>query len=167
MTNPLNNGTFTGRLANDPVFFDQAGGGKVVLVTIATEDNFLSGQGDARKAKVHFPEFRSYIPASGAGLNSWNNVHKGDLISIQYRLSAAPYEKDGETVYPGATLEIEGFPQYLESKAVTEARAAQRAVAAPAEPAAPAENDIDAQIAALMAQKAGQTVETSPFATAG
>lgn len=171
MANPNNFGVLTGRLTQDPRVFTNKDGSKSVLINLAVEDNFVSGED--RKAKTHFPPVRAYVPASVDGIGSWGRTHKGDLISVATRISAEPYDnKDGERVYP-VTIEADGFPQFLESKSVTEARAARNAIAAtpaPAQAATPAvEETPEAQIARLQAQlEAAQAgaADTTPFANA-
>lgn len=165
MANPNNFGVLTGRVSQDKVVFQNSDGSKTVLVTIAVDDNFRSGAD--RKTKTQFISARAFIPASVDGLGSWDRVGKGDLISANIRLAAAPYEKNGETVYPDVQVEFDGYPQFLESKAVTEARAAKKAVASA--PAEPTEETADEKIARLQAElAAAQGVDvdsTSPFAT--
>lgn len=165
MANPLNTGTLVGRISQDIKEFPNADGSKVLLATIAVDNNFLSGADKA--AKTQFIPVRAFLPKSVVGRGSWDRVHKGDLIAIQTRISCEPYTKNGEQVYPDPTIEVDGFPQFLESKAVTEARSARNAVAAPA---VPADETDEQKIARLTAELAAQSApatnydETSPFA---
>lgn len=164
MANPNNFGVLTGRVSQDKKVFTNKDGSKVALVTIAVDDNYRSGAD--KKVQTQFISGRAFIPASVQGLGSWDRVGKGDLISASIRLSAAPYEKDGKTVYPDAQVEFDGYPQFLESKTITEARAARNTVAATTE--APAEESAEAQIARLQAElDAAKTgADTTPFANA-
>lgn len=181
MANPLNNGTLTGRVSQDIKEFPNSDGSKVLLATIAVDNNFVSGAD--KTAKTQFVPVRAFLPKSVSGRGSWDRVHKGDLISIQTRISCEPYQKNGETVYPAPTIEVDGYPQFLESKATTEARAARNAVAeqeaaAAATPAAApvvettvtSGETAEQTIARLEAQLAAQGAqvpnydETSPFA---
>lgn len=166
MSNPRNNGNLIGRVSQEPKVFPNADGSKVLLLTVAADDNFASGAD--RKAKTQFVPVRVFINKNTDGLGAWDNVHKGDLIAIQTRISCEPYEKNGETVYPAPTIEVEGFPQFLESKSVVDARLARNAVAAPAA-AAPA-NESEAETIArlqreLAAAQGGQAdfANTDPF----
>jgi len=165
MANPLNNGTLTGRVAQDKKVFPNADGSKVVLVTLAVDNNFVSGAD--RKVRTQFVPVRAFLPKTVQGLGSWDRVGKGDLISVSTRIACEPYEKNGETVYPDPTIEVDGFPQFLESKQVTEARAAKHAVSTPA-----AEETPEQQIARLQAEldaaNSAQSIAeaTSPFAGA-
>lgn len=181
MANPLNNGTLTGRVSQDIKEFPNSDGSKVLLLTLAVDNNFVSGPD--KTAKTQFPPLRVFLPKSVAGRGSWDRVHKGDLISVSTRIACEPYQKNGETVYPAPTIEVDGFPQFLESKATTEARVARNAVAepaaapaaedAPAAAAAPAAESPEETIARLEAQLAAQNGSqpnynnTSPFAGAG
>jgi len=162
MSNPLNNGNLVGRVSQDLKVFPNNDGSKTVLTTIAVDDNFLSGSGADRKVKTQFVPVRIFVPKTVEGLGSWDRVHKGDQIAVQTRISCEPYEKNGETVFPEPTIEVDGFPQFLESKATVDARAAKREVeAAPA--AASTETEAET-IARLQAELAAAT--SSPFAGA-
>lgn len=164
MSNPRNNGNLIGRVSQEPKVFPNADGSKVLLLTIAADDNFASGKD--RKAKTQFVPVRAFIPKTVDGLGAFENVHKGDLIAVSTRISCEPYEKNGETVYPAPTIEIEGFPQFLESKAVVDARLARNAVAsqAAAPAAAPAEETPEQTIARLQAELAAQGAGQADFA---
>ncbi|MCI4659758.1 single-stranded DNA-binding protein [Cryobacterium zhongshanensis] len=163
MTNPLNTGTLVGRVSQDIKEFPNNDGSKVLLVTVAVDNNFTSGADNT--AKTQYVPVRAFLAKTVKGRGSWDRVHKGDLIAIQTRISSEPYQKNGETVYPAPTIEVDGFPQFLESKSVTEARAARKAVEAPTAPETPAET-----IARLTKELATQAApatnydETSPFA---
>lgn len=157
MANPANFGKFTGRLAQDIVERSNRDGSKTLLIKLAVEDNFTSGEDN--KAKTQYPELRAFIPSSVKGRGSWDRVGKGDLIEVMYSVQAGSYEKDGETVYTGNVLQIDGYPNFLEPKSVTEARAARNALtegdaAAPAAEPAAGMDPKDAEIARLRAQLA-------------
>lgn len=167
MSNPLNNGHITGRVAQDLQVFPNADGSKSVLVTVAARDNFLSGTGEDRKAQSQFVDLRAFIPATVEGLGSWDRVGNGDLIALDYRLSRRPYtNKDGVTVYPDVTVEVVGYPAFLESSKVTQERAARKAVAAEAPAPESTLSETDAQeLARLRAQQEQLAAEaTTPFA---
>lgn len=134
--NTRNFGIVTGRLAADPVVFDNKDGSKKVKVKLAVQDNFKSGADQTKKTK--FVELDAFINADRAanGLGVYGMMHKGDQVTLQYTLDPNSYEKDGQTVYV-TNLLIQNV-DLLESKAVTDARAAKNAAeaAAPAAPAA-------------------------------
>lgn len=161
MANPLNNGTLTGRVAQEIKEFPNADGSKVLLITLAVDNNFVSGP--ERKAKTQFVPVRAFLAKSVNGRGSWDRVGKGDLVSVSTRIACEPYTKNGETVYPDPTIEVDGFPQFLEPKSVTEARQARHAIAD-----TPAEETAEQQIARLQAQLDEQNLAeaTSPFAGA-
>lgn len=164
MSNPLNNGNLTGRISQDIKEFPNADGSKVLLISIAVDNNFTSGADNT--AKTQYIPVRAFLAKTVKGRGSWDRVHTGDLIAIDTRVSCEPYQKNGETVYPAPTIEVDGFPQFLESKSITDARAARKAVATPVVEETPAE-----QIARLTAELAAQAApatnydETSPFAS--
>lgn len=171
MANPLNTLSLVGRIASDIKEFPNADGSKVLLITLAVDDNFRSGSDN--KVQTNFVPVRAFIPKSVDGRGSWDRVGKGDLVAIAARIVAKPYMKDGETVYPPATIEADGYPQFLESKKVTEERAARKAVEsttdAPAAAAAAApEETPEQQIARLQAEISASRLaaETSPFTNA-
>lgn len=168
MANPNNFGVLTGRLAQEPKVFENSDGSHTVLVTLAVEDNFLSGTGENRKPKVHYPSIRAFVPKTVEGTGSWGRTHEGDLISVATRISAESYVKDGERVFPTVVIEADGYPQFLESKSVVDARAARKAVEkAEAETTAPApvEETPEQELARLRALLADQEA-TAPFAGA-
>jgi len=167
MGNPLNHGSVIGRVSQDIKEFVNGDGSKTLLVTVAADDNFLSGTD--RKAKTQFVPLRVFLAKSVNGRGSWDRVGKGDLIAVDYRISAAPFEKNGEMVYPAPTLEVDGFPQFLEPKSITEARAAKNAVAAPAAPVDESDADKIARLTAQLAEQSAPVTnydETSPFQNA-
>jgi len=165
MSNPANNGTLIGRLAQDIKEFKNADGSRTLAITLAVDDNYRSGADKTSKAQ--FIPLRVFLSKTTEGLGSWGNVHQGDKIAVNTRLSCTPYEKDGATVYPPATVEVDGFPQYLDDKSVVDARLARKALAsAPV----PADETTDQKVARLEAQIAAQAaVETaqSNFDTTG
>lgn len=164
MTNPLNNGNLVGRVAQDLREFPNSDGSKVLLATIAVDNNFTSGA--EKKAKTQYIPVRIFLAKTVSGRGSWDRVHKGDLIAIQTRVACEPYQKNNETVYPDPTIEVDGFPQFLESKATTDARVARNAVAAPAAPADETAEETIARLKAELAEKSAPQVnyeETSPF----
>jgi len=134
MANPANHGTIIGRVSQDIKEFPNADGSKSLLVNIAVDDNFKSGAD--QKVQTNYVPVRVFLSNKVNGRGSWDRVHNGDLIAVDYRIKAQPYVKDGQNVYP-VTLEVEGFPLFLENKATVDARAARKAVAAQAAQTAP------------------------------
>lgn len=165
MTNPANTGILIGRVSQDIKEFPNADGSRVLLISLAVEDNFKSGAD--QKAQTNFVPLRVFLGKNVQGRGTWDRVHKGDQIAVQTRISAKPYVKDGKTEYP-VTIEVEGFPTFLESKAVVDARAARNAVAASTPAAeAPAAETPEQTVARLQAELAaaqgGDFSTDSPF----
>lgn len=165
MSNPSNTGTLIGRLGADPKVFNNADGSKTLAIDLGVEEDFLrAGQSEPQTDWI---PARVFIPAKAQNLGSWGNVHKGDLIAVNFRLSCKRYERNGETVYPPATVEIDGYPRYLEPKSVTSARRERNAQATqtPAEQPAAAGDEVaelQAKIAALQANQGGDA-SAAPF----
>lgn len=135
MANPNNLVTITGRLARDLTVKTNSDHSTTILGTLMVDENFTNRDGKVASQPINF---QAFIPASVNGLGGWGNVGKGDLLSMAGRLTNPSYEKDGQMVYPGMRLEIDGFPQFLESRAVTQARRNQNTAAAPQENPHPA-----------------------------
>lgn len=152
MSNPLNNVSLFGRLTRDLTVMENKDGSKTVLGTIAVDANYKTRGGETI---TDFIPFSSYVGKQVDGVGSWSLVGKGDLIGLSASLQVRPYEKNGEMVYPAPEVRVDGYPQFMESRAVTTARRAEQAKAAEAPAEAPTEADKDAQIAALQAQVAG------------
>lgn len=159
MANPANHGVLTGRVGKGGIKSFKNGDGSLKLVfSLGVRENFL--RAGKNEADTNFIPVTVFIPAQANGMGSWGNVHEGDLVSVAFRLRYRPWTtKDGETHYPeGATVEVDGYPVFLEPKSVTSARAAKKATEAGAptaeQPVAeqPAPNDQAAQIAALQEQ---------------
>lgn len=141
MSNPLNNNSLVGRLSQAIQTFVNKDGSKSILVNLAVDDNFKSLNKATGKTEVqtNYIPLRGYIGKDVQGNGSWDRVHVGDLVAVSTRINAKPYDDaQGVRQYP-LTIELEGYPQFLESKAITEARAARKAVAADGAAAAPAE----------------------------
>lgn len=162
MTNPANSGTITGRLAQDIKSFMNDDGSKKLLISIAVDDNFVSGTD--RKAQTNFIQLESFVPAN-RNAGGWDRVRRGDLVSLQFHVDAKPYtDGQGQTHYP-QKLVVDGFPTFLEPKSVTDRRAAENAAkAAQAQPVGEvsAEQRI-AELEAQLAAERGATVAEAPM----
>lgn len=171
MSNPLNSHTLVGRVGKNGIkVIANQGGSHTLLFNLAVEDNFQSvdpadGQ---RKYRTNFVPLRAFVSDKVQGIGSWENVGEGDLIAVSYAINAKPYTKDGKVQYP-LTLEVEGFPTYLEPKATTQARAQRKAQAAAqaSQPQAAAQTggetaeDLRRRLAELEAQQGGQAAQGS------
>ena len=169
MSNPANSGTLIGRVAKGGVkAFTNSDGSRKLVFNLAVDENFTrSGKSGV---DTDFIPVSTFIPAKAQGLGSWERVHEGDLIAINIRISCKNYVgKDGETVFPPATIEVDGYPQYLEPKSVVDARAARKAqeTSAPVETAPAGETpevapqeDVQAEIERLTALVASKQATT-------
>ncbi len=136
-TNIRNFGVAIGRLAQDPVVFDNSDGSKKVKLKLAIQDNYKSGPDNTKQTRfVEFDAFVSADKATKSGLGVYGMIHKGDLVGLNYTLQPNTYEKGGETVYV-TNLMVQSVDM-MESKTVTAARAAKNAAAGEAEGDAPA-----------------------------
>ena len=122
MANPSNFVTQTGRLARDVYVNVNKDGSKTILGTLMVQENFTNREGKVVSQPINF---QSRISDETDGIGGWANTGKGDLIQLLGRLTNPSYEKDGQTIYPGMRFEVEGYPQYLEPRSVTQARRSQ------------------------------------------
>lgn len=122
MSNPRNNGTIVGRLAGDPVVFTNKDGSKNVKMTIFADRNYTNAGGERQSDAV---PVEAFVRATTQGLGPFDNVHKGDLVGVNYALRMDSYTKAGQRVFElKATVEDITF---LEPRNVTQARLAERA----------------------------------------
>lgn len=125
MSNPRNNGTLVGRLAGDPVVFTNKDGSKSVKMTIFADRNYTNAAGERKADPV---PVEAFVRASTQGLGPFDNVHKGDLVGVNFGLRMEPYPKNGQMVYELKAV-VEDIT-FLEPRNVTQARLAERAKAA-------------------------------------
>lgn len=138
--NLRNYGVASGRITRDPQVLINKDGSNKVLFTVAAQDNFRDREG---KKNSQFISFEAFVSANNGGLGVYEHIHKGDMISVLYTAKSNKYtdKTTGQDVYK-MVLVPEAI-DLLESKAVTEQRAAKNAaLAGPAPvPAASAEED--------------------------
>lgn len=134
MTNFNNNGRLIGRLGQPIKRFENPGNGSSTLkVSLLVSHNYVTkSSGTVESDGLSLDVYQA--PGT-EGLGYWANVGVGDLVGVDVTMTCRSYVKDGKTVYPPVTLQVDGVPQYLEPKAVTTARR-ERKAAAPATPAA-------------------------------
>lgn len=164
MANPNNNGTLIGRLQADPTVFKNADGSKTVLVNLMVDDNYKSGP--KNEVRTNIIPLRVFVNKSVDGIGSWDKVSEGDLVAVNIVIDAKPYVKDGKTVYP-CKIDVDGPPQFLESKATTSARrerkAAERAktgsAATTPAPAEASEETMEQELARLRAEVGNTAVD--------
>ncbi|MGW2986461.1 single-stranded DNA-binding protein [Streptomyces goshikiensis] len=121
MANPRNNGQLIGRLANDPQCFDNKDGSKKVLFTVFTDRAYTNAQNQRDSDAV---PVEAFVRAQTQGAGPYANIHKGDLVAINYTLRMDRYTKGGELVFNLKVVSEE--ITYLESRSVTQARLNER-----------------------------------------
>lgn len=123
--NIQNYGITTGRISKDIVAFSNADGSRKMMVNIAAPNDYKGKDG---KTSSEFIALEGFVPSDKPD-GVYALMHKGDLVSIQYTVKSNNYtdKKTGEPVF-GQTLRIEKVA-LLESKSVTDARAARNAAA--------------------------------------
>lgn len=130
--NVRNNFTLIGRLAQDPVVFDNSDGSKKVRFTLATKDNFKSKGDSGMEQGSQFIPVEGFISKDNVaknGIGVYGLMHQGDLVAVTGQIQNNNYtDKDGVAHYD-LVLQIE-TRDLLEPKSVTDARAINRAVAA-------------------------------------
>ena len=125
MTNLNNFGIVTGRLAADPVKFQNSDGSTKVKMTVIAKDAFRRADGSESSQRLPLEAFISK-DAKSAGV--YDLMHKGDLIEVQYSVRNNDYtDKAGEQHYD-VVLFAEAV-ELREPKTVTDARLASRQTA--------------------------------------
>lgn len=132
MSNIANNLNLIGNISQIPKRLTNANGSQTVLITLAVEDDFRSTNEKGEKVyQANFIPVRVYVRPEvvNSGKNMWDRVTKGSPIAVGAHVSARAYtdKKTDETVYPKPSLEADGFPKFLESKAEGDARLAKNA----------------------------------------
>lgn len=128
MKNLRNQGMVIGRLARDPMVYNNRGGSRKILLTVAAQDNYVDKDG---KRQSQFVSLEAFVRANQRGNGVYDCVQQGDLISCSYSVRNNTYtDKNGETVY-GQVLLVDEVA-LLESKAAKEARLAAKEEAATA-----------------------------------
>lgn len=132
MSNALNNGNLTGRLAADPRAFANKDGSKKVVFTVYVDRAYRNSEGKTISDAI---PVEAFVNKTVDGLGPFGFVHQGDLVALNTHIELVPYTAaNGEKVYPTAKIIVDNI-SFLESRGATNARLAKRAVAteAPAE----------------------------------
>ncbi|MFD7853523.1 single-stranded DNA-binding protein [Streptomyces microflavus] len=127
-SNPRNNGTIVGRLANDPKVFENKDGSKKVLFTLYVDRNFTNAQNQRDSDAV---PVEAFVRAQAQGLGPYANIHRGDLVAIGYTLRMDRYSKNGEPVFDLKVISED--ISFLEPRSVTQARLHERVQSAEAQ----------------------------------
>lgn len=120
--NTSNFGIVEGRLAKDPVIFENSDGSKKVKLTVCARDSFRGRDG---QVATQFVELDGFIPATSNGLGVYAYTTKGRRVSVAYGVRTNNYtdKKTGATVYT-QVLQINGV-QLVDPPAHASAGAAE------------------------------------------
>lgn len=141
--NMQNFGILDGRLAKDPVVFNNKDGSRKIMVTIAVPRNYKNKDG---KRDTDFIQAEQYMRADKVGNGAWDILKKGDSVSVEYTVRQNNYtDAKGETHY-GQSLVIE--QTNIRSTKNNANSVAAGAAAAEGTPATPAVDEEDAPFGA-------------------
>lgn len=115
----------TGRLAADPRVFVNSDGSRKVVFTLFADHNYTN-KATGERGSDRVP-FEAFVSKDAAGLGVYDYMHQGDLVRVPARAVEESYPKGGATVYELKLKVDTENVQLLESKSVTQARAAKRA----------------------------------------
>lgn len=119
MTNPLNNGVLTGRLAGAVRTFDNKDGSKSIHFTIFADRNFknrTTGERDSDAIEV-----RAFIPSGAKSVGPYGLIDKGSRVAVAYELRSSRYtDASGKEVY-AQTVEVQDI-SLLDTRGEAEAR---------------------------------------------
>lgn len=119
MPNVANIISLTGRLAKDPVFYENKDGSKKACTTIAIERFKLND-------KCQFIHVEELLSAD-VGEGPWENLRKGCRVQLLGHLKSEAYQKDGKTV--SRVIVIVDSVNYLDTIVQTAAHRSANAVA--------------------------------------
>lgn len=128
MKNIRNQGMVIGRLARDPMVYNNRGGSRKILLTVAAQDNYVGKNG---KRESQFVSLEAFVKGNQRGNGVYDYLNTGDLVSCSFSVRNNTYvDKNGETIY-GQVLLVDEVA-LLESKMAKEARLAAKEEAATA-----------------------------------
>lgn len=105
MMNLNNYGVLTGRLAKDPLIFDNKDGSRKVKLTLAVQNNYRNK--DTGEHEAQFIPVEAFIPSGKNGLGAYDYMHKGDKITVQYVVKATHYTDVSSNEIYAVVLQIE------------------------------------------------------------
>lgn len=120
-----------GRIVRNAQTFENSDGSRKVLFKVARQRNYKGKDG---KRGADFPEFEIFVAANKTD-GRVERLVKGQFVVVDADFSTpAPYEKDGNTVYPNTVnrvtnITLVGYPSKSEQTQITEAAAANGAAA--------------------------------------
>lgn len=132
----MNTVSFAGRLAADPVIFENKDHSRKVRFVVVTDRGYNDKQGNRVTDAV---EFETFIPASVEGNGAFGFLGRGDLVSLTGSLRRDAWAgADGKMNYRQYVDVRLGAIQALETKAATAARRERQAAQPVAQPVAQA-----------------------------
>lgn len=105
MMNLNNYGMLTGRLAKDPLVFDNKDGSRKVKLTLAVQNNYRNK--DTGEHEAQFIPLEAFIPSGKTGLGAYDYMHKGDKITVQYAVKVTHYTDVSSADIYAVVLQIE------------------------------------------------------------
>ncbi len=124
--NMANFGIMEGRLTRDVNIFNNKDGSKKVLVNLAVQDNFKSGEN--KDYNSQFPQLEHFLNKDSK-LKIYDKIKKGDLVEVRYSVRTPHYKKDDGTTEYQLKLAIEDIRVKAYAQANREANAAADAAA--------------------------------------
>ena len=95
----------TGRLAKDPLVFDNKDGSRKIKLTLAVQNNYRNSKTGEHEAQ--FIPVEAFIPADKQNLGAYDYMHKGDKITVQYVVKATRYTDVSSAEIYAVVLQIE------------------------------------------------------------
>ena len=111
MFNVRNHCELIGRVAQKSRVIENQDGSKKVFGKVAVQDNYKT----AGEFGTEFIEFTMYISKDGS--NWAEDLKIGDIVAVEGHLTAKPYEKDGEKVYPALSVVADKVTPIARAKA--------------------------------------------------
>lgn len=128
----MNQSIFTGRITSAPTFKANKDGSQTVLFQLAVRRNYANHEG---VVESDFINLQGYIPANKVGTkHQYSYLDTGMLVSVTAEIRTYTIGEGDARTY-GWNLQANNI-EFLESKAVTDARKAARAAQAQQAPAA-------------------------------
>lgn len=122
MLNIRNNGQTIGRLTRDPKVFPNKDGSRKIMLTVAAQDNFKNREG---QRGAQYVPFEAFVAAKNENNGVYDLLHEGDLIAVQYTVKTPSYTDGNGQMQYKLSLVPENIDM-LESKTVTQQRAAKK-----------------------------------------
>ncbi|WP_020385244.1 single-stranded DNA-binding protein [Kribbella catacumbae] len=126
MSNPVNHGTLIGRLARDPIRFNNSDGSQKVVFTVFADRDYKNAQGEALSDAISVEAF--VRKETTFEETPFAKIHQGDKVALSTTLRMDSYVRNGENIFDLKVV-VEKIT-FLDSLQVTQARLAERVAAA-------------------------------------